>query len=625
MINFELSKFASFGVIDGTPTHPTDNEIHIFTQFFISTDKTPAPTPTPANRFKNIIASVANDGDASHQASEGVQRNAEIKQCLYRNYMNPHITKIHLLNERIYTDAELCDRRVDGQSGGSKIVQTSIGKRLTFKDVFKYIRENHIAGYCVLTNADIFFDNSLRKILYSSISTTPQMFALLRYEYRGETDLLQCPIFGPRFDSQDTWIIHYSKNTEGEGGVGKGVTSRIKEIHEKAFDFEFGRPGCDNKFAYLANVLGYEVINDPRFIRTYHYHTNQSRNYTRNDVIGQPYTLISPAGFNPYTISPSLGVDIKTVIGSTDGFQKIRFNDNDFLYNYISGKLEKGEKFIIPRISGHENNFAFFGKVIQHNALNKVDPVIPPDIHNYFQNTVSILKQNAGIRLTSIDSIVKYSNGYLRAFENCDIYGGWEAWGHYMPHIFNSHNFITTSFPTKRIFWVFAMDIYHYIYSRPFTTAMRGRRILIVSPFEKSIRSKLENRSKLYDGVDLFPDCSFVFISPPITNGDNPSDEFDVELMRFFVCLDKLKGKYDIALLSCGGYANPIANYIYENHGASAIYIGGVLQMYFGIYGGRWLKERAEILKLFMNGNWSRPEQSEKPANFSSIEGGCYW
>jgi len=161
MINFELSKFASFGVIDGTPTHPTDNEIHIFTQFFISTDKTPAPTPTPANRFKNFIASVANDEDASHQASEGVQRNAEIKYCLYRNYMNPHITKIHLLNERIYTDTELCDGRVDGQSGGSKIFQTSIGKRLTFEDVFKYIRENHISGYCVLTNADIFLDNSL--------------------------------------------------------------------------------------------------------------------------------------------------------------------------------------------------------------------------------------------------------------------------------------------------------------------------------------------------------------------------------------------------------------------------------------------------------------------------------
>jgi len=614
MINFEVSKFASFGVIDGTPTHPTDNEIHVFTQFFIS-DNNQKPPTTTENRFKNFITAV---NESNTSVSDSVQRNTEIKHCLYRNYSNPHITKIHLLNERIYTDSELCDGKVDGQTGKSKILQTNIGKRLSFKDVFKYIRENQIAGYCVLTNADIFFDASIRKTLYSSISNKDQIFALLRYEYRGETDLLKCPIFGPRFDSQDTWIIHYSKNTGG-------VTSRIRKNHEKAFDFEFGRPGCDNKLAYLANVLGYELINDPRFIRTYHYHSNQSRNYTRNDVLGQPYTVICPAGFNPYTIEPSLGVDIKTVIGTTNGFKTIKFNDNDLLYNYISGKLEKREKFIIPRISGHENNFAFFGKIIQHNASTTVEPVIPSEIHNYFQNTIPIMKRNAGIRLSSIDSIVKYSNMYLRAFENCDIYGGWEGWGHYMPHISHSHNFITTSFPTKRIFWVFAMDIYHYIYSRPFTTALRGRRILIISPFENSIRTKLSLRNRIYDGVDLFPDCSFLFIKPPLTNGDNPCDEFDVELERFYVRLNEVKGKYDVALLSCGGYANPVANYIYENHGSSAIYVGGVLQMYFGIYGGRWLKERAEVLKLFINGDWTRPGQDEKPANFVAIEGGCYW
>lgn len=614
MINCEVSKFASFGCIDGTPTHPTDNEIHIFTQFFIS-DNNQKPLTTTENRFKNFITAV---NENNNLISDSVQRNTEIKHCLYRNYLNPHITKIHLLNERIYTDSELCDGKVDGQTG-TKIVQTNIGKRLSFKDVFKYIRENQIAGYCVLTNADIFFDTSLRKLLYSSISNNETIFALLRYEFRGETELLKCPIFGPRFDSQDTWIIHYSKTPGG------GTTSRIKESHEKAFGFEFGRPGCDNKFAYLANVLGYEVINDPRFIRTYHYHSNQTRNYTRTDTVGQPYTLICPAGFNPYTIAPSLGVDIKTVIGTTDGFKKIRFNDNNLLYNYISEKLEKGDKFIIPRISGHENNFAFFGKIIQHNASTQIEPVIPAEIHNYFQNTVPIMKQNAGVRLSSINSIVKYSNMYLRAFENCDIYGGWEAWGHYMPHISHSHNFITTTFPTKPIFWVFAMDIYHYIYSRPFTTALRGRRILIVSPFENTIRSKIAIRNRIYDGVDLFPDCSFLFIKPPLTNGDNPCDEFDVELERFYGRLDAFRGKYDVALLSCGGYANPVANYIYENHGASAIYVGGVLQMYFGIYGGRWLKERAEVLKLFMNDEWSRPAQDEKPANFVAIEGGCYW
>jgi hypothetical protein len=597
MINIEVSKHATFTPLNGLPTHPTDNEVHVFTQFFI------------------------------HPTSS--QRNKEMKYCLYENYLNPHITKIHLLNERIYSNEELYGNnstRIENAPSG-KVVQVNINKRLTFKDVFHYIRKNGIYGYCVFTNADIFFDRTIHNVLFTSISQKRQAFALLRYEYKGQPDLTKSLIFGPRFDSQDTWIVHFSKNTSetNETGTSPPNTFYVKENQEKAFDFEFGRPGCDNKFAYLLNVFGCEIINDPRFIKTYHYHIETTRDYTTKDRVLQPYSLTYPAGFNPYTTPVSFGVNIKSVIESTNGFQQIRFDDNELLYNYITKKLEKNEKFIIPRISGHENNFAFFGKVIQQNIANGIQPVIPNEIQSYFQQTIPIMKRNAGIRLSNLDSIIKYSNQYLRAFENCEMYGGWESWGHYMPHIAHSHQFIKNNFSSKQIFWVFAMDIYHYIYSRPFTTALKGKRILIVSPFESSIRAKLDIRSQLYDGVDLFPECSFLFITPPVTNGDNISDEFDIELTRFYGRLNGLRGKYDVALLSCGGYANPVANYIYENHGASAIYIGGVLQMYFGIYGGRWLKERADILKLFMNEHWSRPSNSEKPNNYTAIENGCYW
>lgn len=600
MINIEVSKHATFTSFNGLPTHPTDNEVHIFTQFFI------------------------------HPTSS--QRNKELKFCLYENYLNTYITKIHLLNEKIYSNQELYGHNTvaventrtientNANTNANKVVQVNIKKRLTFKDVFNYIRKNEIYGYCVFVNADIFFDTTIHNVLFTSISQKRQAFALLRYEYKGQLDLTKSQIFGPRVDSQDTWIVHLSKNITSTG-TGPPNTFHVKENQEKAFDFDFGVPGCDNKFAYLLNVFGCEIINDPRFIKTYHYHIETTRNYTSKDRVTPPYTVISPAGFNTYSMPASFGVNAKQYLE----IQDIRFDNNNLLYNYITNKLEKNEKFIIPRISGHENNFAFFGKIIQQNIANQTQPIIPNDIQSYFQQSIPIMKRNAGIQLSNLDSIIKYSNMYLRAFENCEIYGGWESWGHYMPHIAQSHQFIKNNFSSKQIFWVFAMDVYHYIYSRPFTTALKGKRILIISPFEDSIRAKLDIRSQLYDGVDLFPNCSFLFITPPVTNGDNISDEFDIELTRFYGRLNGLRGKYDVALLSCGGYANPVANYIYENHGASAIYVGGVLQMYFGIYGGRWLKERGDILKLFMNEHWSRPSNKEKPNNYTSIENGCYW
>ena len=79
-----------------------------------------------------------------------------------------------------------------------------------------------------------------------------------------------------------------------------------------------------------------------------------------------------------------------------------------------------------------------------------------------------------------------------------------------------------------------------------------------------------------------------------------------------------------IAFVSCGGYANPICSHIYSK-GKSAMYIGGVLQMYFGILGNRWIQERNDVVHLFYNEYWKRPKVSERPLNYGKIENGCYW
>ena len=89
--------------------------------------------------------------------------------------------------------------------------------------------------------------------------------------------------------------------------------------------------------------------------------------------------------------------------------------------------------------------------------------------------------------------------------------------------------------------------------------------------------------------------------------------------------MDTIKDDYDIALVSCGGYGNLVCNYIFEKHNKSAIYVGGVLQMYFGILGNRWLEERKDVVNMYSNQYWVRPMNSEKPANHITVERGCYW
>ena len=90
------------------------------------------------------------------------------------------------------------------------------------------------------------------------------------------------------------------------------------------------------------------------------------------------------------------------------------------------------------------------------------------------------------------------------------------------------------------------------------------------------------------------------------------------------MCNDIKKLDFDIALLGCGGYGLPLCNFIYDKLGKSAIYVGGAIQLLFGVYGNRW-KTHNIIGPLIEKGGWIRPSNEEQPKNFKKIEGGCYW
>ena len=556
-------------------------------------------------------------------------RNDEIKYCLKQNVENAYIKEIVLLNERIYSDDEL------GISS-PKIKQINLGKRLMFSHVFEHVLKEKLKGYVAIINIDIFFTPQLNRLQMSDIHQEKKAFALLRHEYRGQTDLKKASLFGSqmsilekmkdehadmynkainepnlpkdflvqgaRADSWDAWIVH--------------TNFMITKQENKAFKFDLGRVGCDNKMIYLLKILGYEIYNDPLWIPIYHYHTDQNREYTQADRVPDPYGLYIPARTNSGNTPGSLGVDIQQVLKSTNNLDHLHFsNDNTKFGKYIQDKNDKNEHYIIPRIAGEENNFAFFTRMMETGQIPKND-------QNDQLLRYHILKNNAGVNMTSFESAKKYSDLYFKSFEHCEMYSVWEPWGAVYRAIQHSHDYVTTTFQKEKI-WAFTFDIYHFLHNS-WTQALRGKRLLIISPFEDSMKKKINNRKKIY-GVDLFPECEFVFIKPPQTQGTQESREFDVELEDFYKRLDEVKDDFDVALCSCGGYGNLVCDYIYSEMNKSAIYVGGVLQMYFGIYGSRWIRERQDIMRIHLNEHWSRPTNDEKPKDFQKVEGSCYW
>ena len=519
--------------------------------------------------------------------SSNIDRQNEILFCLKKNLENPLIDYVYIITEKDYDLNEL------GIKNQEKLIQINIGKRMKYSDVFDLVEKFNVKGYILVANSDIFFDKSLKNIFKSGLSTKKKVYCQLRFEYT-DTNLNKCQIFGPRGDSQDSWLFHSNFN--------------IEKSKRKIFNFELGIPACDNHINYLFSIMGFAVHNEPYFIRTYHNHKSEFRTYnSETKKASKPWLRVQPI-VHEY---------IEEWVKPNDNWW--RFNiieENNKLGEYLKSKIDNDTNFIIPRIAGIENNFAELGICILQNQITdqQVD---------YINRGLFTMKNNAGIKISNTESIIKYAKMYLEAFEFCDTYFEWEPWGDVYRYILTSHNFINLNFGNKKQFWAFTLDIFHNIYNVPWTKSLKGKRLLIVSPFIESMKEKVDKLPEIY-GTNLFPECSFVFIKPPQTQGECESEEFDIELEKFMKEIERIKDDFDIALCACGGYGNLVCAEIYKL-GKSAIYVGGVLQMYFGIYGNRWLKERPDVLRLFMNKHWSRPKEEECPNGHKKVEGGCYW
>lgn len=494
-------------------------------------------------------------------------RYEEIKYALKQNVDNPSITHIYLLNERTYTPEEM-------GIVSDKITQVDIRHRIMYSDFFNYSK--NLNGYVVLTNSDIFLDTSVENVCKTDLHLLKKMFAQVRYEYRGEDELDKCPIFSiegkARIDTADTWIFH---------------TNMLPNVRMSLFKFGLGVPGCDNKIAYLFKMLGYDVYNAPELIKSYHYH--RERHPYNNSTLPPPWAYVIPTGI-PFFIRSSF--DLNWV--NTFHFTNCNLNLKHFIQS-------QSVPFILPRVAGIENDVMLLGQqeIVDNSMLMKA---------------LRTMKNNAGIQITSLKSLKKYSALYLQAFEGCNMYAGWEPWGNVRKYYETSHAYIDYTYSKKQCIWARAFDIFHYIHD-PWTHALSGKTLLIISPFDlKPIHAY---------GIDLFPKCSFKFIKPPQTQGTQPSSEWDVELNRFCESINNIE--FDVALCSCGGYGNLVCAYIYQTLKKSAIYVGGVLQMYFGVYGNRWLREHKDVMTLYLNSEWRRPSANEKPSNHTKIESACYW
>jgi hypothetical protein len=161
-----------------------------------------------------------------------------------------------------------------------------------------------------------------------------------------------------------------------------------------------------------------------------------------------------------------------------------------------------------------------------------------------------------------------------------------------------------------------------FFFCNPWTSELKGKRVLVVHPFEDSIRRQYGKRKLLFSDPEVLPEFELLTVKAvqSIAGEDPGFPNWTAAFEHMQARMDELV--YDVALVGCGSYGLPLAAHA-KSKGKKAIHLAGWAQLLFGIYGERWL-ESAEVAP-FINEHWTRPLPEERPRRFKAVENGCYW
>lgn len=219
---------------------------------------------------------------------------------------------------------------------------------------------------------------------------------------------------------------------------------------------------------------------------------------------------------------------------------------------------------------------------------------------------------NAGLFPPTDDNLIKFGHLLWESAADVDVFGVWyNLLEDYVIHVQS---------PDAELVRLEALEPYRS--KNPWSKALKGKRVLVVHPFEESIKRQFAQREKLFDNPNVLPDFELITYKAIQTNAGGTcaySDWFEA-LDAMYEDISKID--FDVAIVGCGAYGLPLSARL-KKLNKQVIHLAGATQILFGIRGARW-DARPEMQRFF-NEYWTRPSNSEKPKSANDVEGGCYW
>ena len=239
-----------------------------------------------------------------------------------------------------------------------------------------------------------------------------------------------------------------------------------------------------------------------------------------------------------------------------------------------------------------------------------LDSLASGDPHFYFRRA-RLLLEGAGLRPLNHATLKRFYELTVDSLHEVDVLGSWapgEMW-------------FVDELAQARI--VSLHDLEPYRHATPWSSALEGKKVLVIHPYVESITSQYEKYGdRLFGNRRVLPPFTLSTYRPPQAYFGEIQ-----EAKEWFDHLDRMVADmrtldFDIAIIGAGPFGMPLAASI-KRMGRQAVHLGGATQLLFGIHGNRWSSD--PVLMSITNQYWTKPLPSETPQVAQRIEKGAYW
>lgn len=282
----------------------------------------------------------------------------------------------------------------------------------------------------------------------------------------------------------------------------------------------------------------------------------------------------------------------------------------------IAAALGRGKPFMAGRLGFHELDCVVSARGVRaqggSSRLKRWNSRTRAEPGRWDPELLRCLRHIAGFFPASADSAARLADVLVDALSEADLLAVW--YRRFEDELMRQYAAAATPMLPR--------GLEPYYHQRPWSLQLMGLRVLVVHPYEDTIRAQFARRTHLFGPARVWPECELLTLKAVQTLAGERSAFVD-----WFAALDHMKRaidqlSFDVAIIGAGAYGFPLAAHV-KRRGGMAIHMGGATQLLFGIGGKRW-DERPEVNRLY-NEFWVRPAAHETPRAHHSVEGGAYW